>query len=168
MEKKLKEGITFNRLKVLLFLSVLASSCQLPKADLEKETKEILALDEKAKEFHFTKNAKAMADGFSDSFISINKGVVSQPTHEESYQRFDSYFKRVEFVKWDNVTPPVVRFSNDASLAYVAVDKLVVLKLKNENTSVMDTTHFAWLSVFKKVGSKWILDCIASTNRESQ
>jgi hypothetical protein len=60
----------------------------------------------------------------------------------------------------------VVRFSNDASVAYVAIDKLVVLKLKNENgKEIVDTTSFAWLSVYKKVNHVWMLDCIASTNK---
>ncbi len=101
--------------------------------NLEQETKVLLEMDLKAREFHFNKNAQALVAGFSTDFISINRGVISKPTQKESFQQFDRYFKRVTFLKWDNTTSPVVRFSNDASVAYVAIDKLVVLKLKNEN-----------------------------------
>ena len=148
---------------LLLFLS----ACHLPsKPDLEKEKQILLKLDEQARENHFSKNAKAMADGFSKNFISINRGVISQPSYDESFQRFDNYFKRVEFIKWDNNKSPVIRFSDDASVAYVAVDKSVILKPKDENEKeVLDTTYFAWLSVFKKINDKWVLDCVSSTNK---
>lgn len=147
------------------FLSLI--SCTAPiKPDLEGERRKLLQLDEQARNFHFSKNAKAMADGFSSDFISIDRGVISHPSYDESLQRFDKYFKRVEFIKWDNNTPPVIRFSDDASMAYMAVDKSVILKTNDENGSeIMDTTHFAWLSVFKKINGKWVLDGISSTNK---
>jgi hypothetical protein len=148
-----------------LFLLLVA--CHTPiTADLEKEKQELLQLDDQARENHFTKNAKAMSEGFSSDFLSINRGIISKPTTEESFQRFDNYFKRVEFVKWDNNTPPIIRFSDDASVAYVAVDKTVILKTKNEQQQeIIDTTDFAWLSVYKKINGKWVLDCISSTNK---
>lgn len=151
-------------LKILIVCFTVTCCKQSPTINLEKEKEMILQLDDQARQFHFTKNATAMAQGLLPDFISINNGSISKPTYEESFKRFDNYFKRVEFVKWDNVSPPVVRFSDDASIAYVAVDKLVILKLKEEPEK-LDTTHFAWLSVFKKVNGKWMLDCIASTNK---
>ena len=152
---------------VLIIMCFCLFACQrTPRIDFEQEANLLLEMDLKAREFHFDKNAQALVSGFSPDFISINRGVISKPTQEESFQRFDNYFKHVAFLKWDNTTKPIVRFSADASVAYVAVDKLVVLKLKNENgKEVVDTTHFAWLSVYKKINSNWVLDCIASTNK---
>ncbi len=150
-----------------IVLLLLFASCSSAHIDLEKEKQELLKLDEQAREFHFSKNAKGMADGFSKDFISINRGVISQPTYDQHIQRFDNYFKQViEFIKWDNNTPPVIRFSEDASVAYVAVDKCVILKTKDENQQeIVDTTYFAWLSVFKKINGQWVLDCVSSTNK---
>lgn len=150
-----------------IILLVLIYGCHSPtKPDLEKEKQELIKLDEQARENHFSKNAKAMAEGFSPDFISINRGSVSKPTTDESFQRFDNYFKRVEFVKWDNNKPPIIRFSDDASIAYVTVDKTVILKTHDQNQhETLDTTYFAWLSVFKKINGKWVLDCISSTNK---
>jgi hypothetical protein len=151
---------------LISFLLLLASCQHAPEINIENERKILLSLDEQARQFHFTKNAKAMAEGVSTDFMSINKGVISKPTYNESFTRFDSYFKSVEFIKWDNKTAPVIRFSDDASLAYVAVDKLVVLKLKDDvGNAIFDTSEFAWLSVFKKINNQWKLDCIASTNK---
>ncbi|MCF6130484.1 hypothetical protein L1S35_12430 [Flavobacterium sp. AS60] len=150
-----------------LLIFALAISCQnSDKFDLESETKEILKAEAKAREYHFKKNVKALLGGFSKDFISINNGKIEKPTYDESFKKFDSYFKSVEFIKWDNNLPPIVRFSDDGSIAYVAVDKLVIVKFNDEKgNKVIDTTNFAWLSVFKKQSGRWSLDCIASTRR---
>ncbi|MES2411933.1 MAG: hypothetical protein V4535_10875 [Bacteroidota bacterium] len=150
-----------------LLLFILVISCQnSDKFDLESETKEVLKAEAKAREYHFEKNVKALVGGFSKDFISINKGKIEKPTYDESFKKFDSYFKSVEFIKWDNNATPIVRFSEDGSIAYVAVDKLVIVKFDDEKGNKgIDTINFAWLSVFKKQSGRWSLDCIASTNR---
>lgn len=135
--------------------------------DFESETKKILALDAEARAFHFNRNAKGLVATFSEDFLSINRGKIELPAAADSYKKFDNYFKSVTFVKWDNNKEPIIRFSDDASVAYAAIDKTVVLKLTDENgKEVMDTTNFAWLSVYKKVKDRWMLDCITSTTKE--
>lgn len=102
----------------------------------------------------------------SKDFLSINKGVINKPTCENSYEKFDAYFKRVEFVKWDDNKEPVVRFSDDGSIAYVAVDKIVIVKMPDKNgKEIMGTTNFAWLTVYKKYKSEWKIDCVCATNK---
>ena len=153
-------------MKKIILLLLLCACHSAPTPDLEKEKQILLKLDEQTRKNHFSKNAKAMVEGFSNDFISINRGIISKPSSDESFHRFDNYFKRVEFVKWDNDSPPVVRFSDDASIAYLAFDKTVILKTKDENKKeVVDTTYFACLSVYKKVDGKWVLDCVSSTNK---
>ena len=59
----------------------------------------------------------------------------------------------------------MIEFSTDASMAYMIVDKLVVLTYKNaENIDIEETTRFAWVSVFKKLSNHWKLVCNVSTN----
>jgi hypothetical protein len=145
-------------------LFVFLTNCA-SKRDMESDKQLLLQLDEQARQFHFAKNAKAMASGFTDNFISINRGHISQPSYQDRYNQFSRYFGSVDFIKWDNVTPPIIRFSDDASVAYVTIDKLVVLKSQDAPGNTLDTTYFAWLSVFKKRDGQWLLDCIASTNK---
>lgn len=118
----------------LIFLLVISSlSChQKVEINIENETKAILDLDAKAREYHFSKNTKAFVESFSKNFISLNKGKIEIPTYNNSYQKFDTYFKSVQFVKWDNKEAPIVRFSDDASIAYVAVNKVVIVEYENE------------------------------------
>lgn len=99
-------------------------------------------------------------------FINIDKGQIDSPAFSYTYNKFKNYFNSVEFVKWDDKQSPVVRFSNDRLVAYVAVNKLVILRTKDKTQKdILDTTNFAWLAVFKKENDTWKLDCIASTNK---
>ncbi len=156
-------------MKTILYIFLLSSlfSCQnKPTTSIEEDKKAILALDKQTRELHFNKDAKTLVNGFSKDFLSINKGRVELPSVDESFQKFSIYFKRVNFVKWDNNKEPLIRFSDDATIAYAAFDKTVILKLTDENgKEIMDTTGFAWLSVYKKSEGQWKLDCIASTNK---
>jgi ketosteroid isomerase-like protein len=48
----------------------------------------------------------------------------------------------------------------------MAIDKLVVLETRDTlGNAVEETTHFAWISIFRKhQDGEWKLECIASTN----
>ena len=99
--------------------------------------------------------------------ISVNHGKIHKTTSpEKDMEGFQSYFNSVEFKKWDDVKSPEVRFSDDHTLAYMVVDKLVVLEAKDSvGKPFEETTHYAWVSIYRKQNTgDWKLECIASTN----
>ncbi|MES2848474.1 MAG: nuclear transport factor 2 family protein [Bacteroidota bacterium] len=147
-----------------LSLILLLPSCSEPAINFEKEKQAILQIEKAQREYHFKKNAAAFTQVLSDSFLSVNKGTVTSPTKKENLERFNNYFNNTEFIKWDDVKEPIIRFSNDGSVAYVTVQKEVIIKQAGEN-SLPDTTHFAWVSIYKKEAAGWKIDCVASTNR---
>ena len=101
----------------------------------------------------------------SADFISVNGGIVSRPTYEENLQRFGDYFDSVEFIKWDDLSDPVIRFSEDGSLAYTIVDKEVILQYGTEEGIMLkDTTHFAWTAIYRRGEDGWKIESVASTN----
>lgn len=149
----------------LVLIVFLLFSCP-PKPDFEKESQAIRQLQVEQRQNHFEKNTKEFIAQHSDDLISIDRGAVRQPSRDSMFQMFDAYFKSVSFIIWDDKKPPVIRFSDDASVAYVAVEKLVVLDSKSAaGATVRDTAHYAWMSVYKKIDGVWKLDAIASTNQ---
>ena len=76
----------------------------------------------------------------------------------QSIAGFQAYFDRSEFLEWDDISPPLIRVSQDASMAYVIVHKRVRLKARNEQ-GVLDeaTTIFAWMETYEKQDGKWAL-----------
>lgn len=150
-----------------LFLILLVTSCvKQPQFDKEKETEEILKLHNLQRDYHFNKDSISFANQLSKNFISVNKGVISQPKKNETISRYNGYFSSVEFIKWDDVTEPIIRFSEDGTLAYTIVDKIVKVARKNEAEETIEgETHFVWTAIYKKYGNEWKIDCVTSTEK---
>lgn len=151
------------------FVLVLLYSCT-EKKDHEalkaEATKQIVTLQDNQRDFHFKKMSKELVAQFSKEFLTVNEGVVSKPTKAESEAKFKAYFDQVTFQKWDDITPPVIRFSDDLSVAYVVVHKEVVLTVEINHIPERQRVEFSWLAIYKKTKGKWFLDCIVSTNKK--
>ncbi|MEQ8583293.1 MAG: nuclear transport factor 2 family protein [Marinoscillum sp.] len=129
-----------------------------------EETSKIMALHRAQREYHFGKDSVAFAHQLSDQFISVNRGSISTPKRQETISRYHGYFSSVEFIKWDDLAEPIIRFSDDGSMAYTIVDKIVVTTYEDENGDTVEgSTHFAWTAIYKKYGDEWKIDCVTST-----
>jgi hypothetical protein len=134
--------------------------------DKQKETQAITVLLQQERKAHFDRNVDLFLSEFADSMLSVNKGKVSVATPEENRERIGKYFGRVEFVKWDDVAEPVIRFSDDGSLCYAIIQKQVILSTPDSlGKKVHDTTDFAWASVYRKQKGEWKVECNVSTNK---
>jgi len=154
-------------LKIALPVIFVLVSCT-PNApfDREAETKKILALHHLQRDYHFNQDAESFAELFSPDYISVNRGVISQPTQDETLSRFQQYFSSVRFLEWDDMSDPVIRFSNDGSLAYTVVDKRVIIEIPdNSGMTNLDTTRFAWTTIYGNYGDHWKIESVTSTER---
>ncbi|NUO82981.1 nuclear transport factor 2 family protein [candidate division KSB1 bacterium] len=128
--------------------------------------KELRQLLQQGRSAHFGKDAGLLVSVFAEDFISIDAGKISRPAREESRNRLQTYFDRSEFLEWDDISPPIIRVSQDASMAYVIVHKRVRLKAKNEEDELEEeTTIFAWTETYEKQNDKWTLTSVTSTRK---
>ncbi len=149
----------------LLLGIILITGCN-KKANLGVARQEVMALLQQEQKAHFDRDIKLFMSEFADSMISVNKGVVTVPTAAENKERIGKYFGSVRFIKWDNIVPPIIRFSNDASLAYAVVQKQVILSYPDSfGNDFIDTTNYAWVSIYRKSKNKWQVECNVSTNK---
>ena len=158
---------------ILSFIILIIFSCagnQNPDSfDIEKAKQEILDLHNLQKEVHIQKQASKFANLLSKNHISVNRGAVNTPTIEENTIKFQNYFESVDFIKWDDVKPPIIKFSDDGSLAYTIVEKEVVVTYKDEEgQDIKGTTNYGWVAIYKKYGEEWKIDCVASTSQPSK
>lgn len=150
---------------VSLLIFFLLCCCSEKKIPLEEETVKILQLHE-AQRGYFNKDSITFTDQFSDTFISVNKRLISKPEKEVAISRCHRYFFAVEFVKWDDVSPPVVKFSDDGSMAYTMADKIVTVPYPDEKGNLKtNETHFPRVAIYKKYGNEWKIDAVVSTNK---
>ena len=149
---------------LFLFLPVIIG-CD-PKADLEKEKKTILSMLQTERKAHFDRNVDLFMSEFAEGMISVNKGDVDTATKEMNKERIGKYFESVQFIKWDDTAEPIIRFSDDGSLAYAIVQKDVILTYPDSTGKAFnDTTHYAWSSIYRKQHGEWKVECNISTNK---
>lgn len=149
-------------LSVIITL-VAIQSCQV-RPDWDAERKAILSIHEQQRTAHFEKNAAALFGDSTADYIEVNRGIIKRPTYAENLRKFKAYFSAVDFIAWDDITPPVISFSDDATMATLVAEKFVVVRVKADEDR-LDTTRFAWLAVFKKSNGKWRLHRMGSTNQ---
>lgn len=126
---------------------------------------ELVQLQAEQRTAHLTANAQQLVEVFADEFISISNGAINRPTRAESLQRFQAYFDLVTFIAWDDVTPPIIRVADDASLATVIVNKFVHIRYVNESGVWMEQdTTFAWQETYIRQQDRWRLAVMVSTN----
>lgn len=152
-----------------LLVFVLCISCQQKNTvDIAKLEQEILEVHNLSRTYHVEKMVEEFVAQQSEKFMSVSNGNIAKPTKESVVKRFTNYFNNVEFEKWDDVNPPIIRFSNDYSMAYTLVDKEVILTYVNdENQKARESTKFAWVAIYTKQNGEWKVDCVASTNKPS-
>ena len=147
-----------------IFLLLLAACNSKP--DLEKEKQTILSMLQTERKAHFERNVDLFMSEFADGMIQINKGEVTTATKELNKERIGKYFGSVQFIKWDDTAEPIIRFSDDVSLAYAIVQKDVIVTYPdNTGKALNDTTHYAWSSIYRKQNGGWKIECNISTNK---
>lgn len=136
------------------------------KPDFEAEKTQLLQLHAAQQQAHLNKNADQFVAQFADNLLMVNRGKISADGLDKIKNRVQGYFDAVEFQHWEDIAPPRIFFSDDATLAYVVVDKSVVLTRQNEQQqAVEENTHFAWVSIYQKqAGGDWKMVCNISTN----
>ncbi|HEY6505667.1 MAG TPA: hypothetical protein VIZ28_16945 [Chitinophagaceae bacterium] len=150
---------------VLLFWLTFIAGCS-RKIDNETARQEIIQLLQQERKAHFDRNVDLFVSEFSDSMISVNKGKVTMNTPAENKKRIEPYFSRVKFIKWDDLAEPLIRISDDCSLAYAVIQKEVILTYPDTSGKPLyDTSYFAWTSIYRKQNGEWKVECNVSTNK---
>ena len=125
---------------------------------------ELLELHHQGRAAHFNRDAKLLVSEFADDFTSVNDGKISRPKKESSITRLQSYFDNSTFLEWDDITPPVIKVADDATMGYVIVHKKVRLMAKTEAGGTEEETEvFAWVAIYRKLNGQWKLTAIVST-----
>jgi len=114
---------------------------------------------------HFNRDAKIIFAEFADEYVSVGNGRVRKPSGDEGLKLLQNYFNNSTFIEWDDITPPIIKVSDDATLGYVIVHKKVRLLAKDAQGKEQEETEiFAWIATYQKIKGEWKLTAVASTN----
>ena len=150
---------------LLLGLSALMA-CTDAAFDEARARQEILELEKEQRRVHFEADAASFADMLAEPHLSVNRGVVGFSERSENYERFSAYFNSVDFVEWDDLAEPIIRFSADGSLAYCVVQRRVSVRYPSDEGLYFGTTDFAWTAIYRRRANGWEIESVSSTNAE--
>ena len=86
------------------------------------------------------------------------------PDRDAGMKRMQSYFDASTFLEWDDITPPLIKVSDDGTMAYVVNHKKVRLLAKDKSAKMQEEIEvFAWVSIYRKIDGRWRLSMVAST-----
>jgi hypothetical protein len=150
----------------LVLAAVSALSGCGPTVDLEAEYAELMRIHELNREAHLGKDAARIAALISDDFLNISHGKIEHQTAEDMIAQLQPYLDRSTFLAWDDIEEPVIRISQDGTMAYVVILKDVHLTQQDENGETIEgRTIFAWTETYEKRDGEWRLTTVTSTDR---
>lgn len=151
---------------VALFLSLsFAFTTQAQsKVDLEKEKAELLKIHEAGRRAHFNTDVNLLLEGAPDQFISVSGGKISRSTPADTRKMFESYFKDAKYFEWDDLEPPIVRVSADASMAWMIVRTKVRRTQKDSSGAEREEKFvYAGIMTYEKRDGRWVRVANVST-----
>jgi hypothetical protein len=134
------------------------------KVDLADEVEQLLRIHESDRRAHFETSAKRIMEHATDEFISVSDGRVRRTTRAESLQFFEEYFKAAKYYEWDDLEPPIVRVSNDASMAWMIV-RTRVRRVQTQSGGQATERRFVYAGImaYEKRGGRWFRVANVST-----
>ena len=124
--------------------------------DLEREKAELLEIHKADRRAHFSTDVELLLSRSSDDFITVSEGKVYRVKRAESKAMFNEYFKDATYHEWDDLEPPIVRVSNDASMAWMIVRTKVRRTQKTSTGQEIEESFvYAGIMTYERRDGKW-------------
>ncbi|MCI0487827.1 MAG: DPP IV N-terminal domain-containing protein [Blastocatellia bacterium] len=128
--------------------------------DLEREKEELLKLHRKDRRAHFETDAESLlSDQPEEGLISVRNGKISQTKRTDTRKMFEAYFKDAKYYEWDDLEPPIIRISNDASMAWM----IVRLRVRRTQADKEEKFVYSGIMTYEKRDGRWIKIANVST-----
>jgi hypothetical protein len=146
------------KITLLLALIIVAGSGELAHSaeSTGHDVADLLALHEKVLQAHRVTDIDMLMEDAAADYIVVNRGEVLYPSLEERKLRLGEYFAITEFDKYEDSIPPVVKISDDGSLAWLIARVSVsgVQDISGNSHSVEFVS--AWIELYENRNGQWI------------
>ena len=121
-------------------------------ANNEIDRKQLLLMHKQGMDAHKNIGLEKWLSGFTDDYISANRGEISYPTSDEMKSRLMPYITSTKFEYYRDMIPPVVRVFQDGTLGWV----IVQIEAKGQTGDDVIQFQFAWIELYAKKNGKWV------------
>jgi hypothetical protein len=120
--------------------------------DLDRERAALLELHATVRRAHFETDVDQLLANGADEWINVRDANIARRRREEDVRIFTEYFDGAMYHEWDDIEPPIVSVSNDASLAWMIVNVRVRRTKNGEELRF----RYAGIETFEKRDGRWI------------
>ena len=148
----------------LFFIASAVCASAEPSADLEREKAELLRLHKSDREAHFKTDVEALLANSPDEFISVSRGKISRSSKADARKMFTGYFRDAKYYEWDDLEKPIIRISNDASMAWMITRTNVRRVQKSADGAEKEEKFvYAGIMTYEKRDGRWVRVANVST-----
>lgn len=121
------------------------------------DERRLLELHEGVLRAHVDRDIDALLATQADDFVLLNRGEVSLPSRQQRREFLGPYLAATSFEYYRDMTPPLVKVSQDGSLGWVVAQveaRGVTVTPEGENRPVEFVV--AWIELYERRGTEWI------------
>ena len=149
---------------LLLFVACAVSASAEPSADLEKEKAELLRIHKSDREAHLKTDVDRLLENSPEEMISVGRGKINRSSKDDARKMFTGYFRDAKYYEWDDVEEPIIRISNDASLAWMITRTRVRrVQKKADGAEQEEKFVYAGIMTYEKRDGRWVRVANVST-----
>ncbi len=127
------------------------------KIDLVREKTKLLEIHAIIRKAHLELDATAMVSTFADPVIRVSRGTITRTSREDMEQNYAGYFQESTYHEIDDLEPPIVQVSQDATMAWVINRAKVRLTHKNESGDEAERAFvYAGIVTYEKQDGEWV------------
>ena len=135
--------------------------------NLERERAALVAIHAQDRAAHFQTSVELLAEHQADDFIYAGNGEISHIPRAEFIETFMRSFHNTTYFEWDDLEPPIVRISDDATMAWMIVRNRVRRTQKQDDGSEVERKFiYAGIMTYEKQNGKWMRVANVSTFAE--
>ena len=124
--------------------------------DLAHETAELLRLHVQDRQAHFGLDPALILAHQGEPFVTVGHGRIDEASRDDVGAHFTRYFAGAAYIEWDDLEPPRVRVSADASLAWMIVrNRVRRSQTQPDGTVVQRQFVYAGLTGYEKRDGTW-------------
>ncbi len=152
---------------LLIICTIFFSCSNYSEQEKQSDINKLLESSEIQRKAHMTNDAELLVSQIADTMLMVSRDNITKSSNEEIKARFENYFNQVEYMKWDDLEEPIIKISDDGSLAKMYLKKIILLRGKNEKDEwEKGATVFAWTATHKKINGQWKIISNTSTRND--
>ncbi len=135
--------------------------------NLESEHAALVEIHAQDRAAHFQTSVEMLTEHQADNFVYVGNGEISHITRADFIATFSRSFKNATYFEWDDLEPPLVRVSDDATMGWMIVrNRVRRTQVQEDGSEVERMFIYAGIMTYEKQNGKWMRVANVSTFAE--